>query len=202
MKRVAVLISGRGSNLGALLAHPSPSASIALTISNRTDAPGLDVARRAGVEALAIPHAGRERQDHEREVLAALNSRSVEIVCLAGYMRVLTATFVDTFPGPILNIHPSLLPAFPGARAQKQAIEAGVRWTGVTVHLVDAGLDSGPILLQEPVPVLPDDTEETLSARMLVIEHRLYPQALDIVASGGYERLGRRVVLKRFLSAS
>lgn len=196
MKRTAVLISGRGSNLGAILSRASPHATVALVVSNRADAGGLEIARRSGVEAVTILHAGRAREDHERDVLGALRRHRIEIVCLAGYMRVLTGGFVDAFGGPILNIHPSLLPAFPGVRAQKQAIDAGVRWTGVTVHFVDAGLDSGPILLQEPVSVNADDTEETLSARMLAVEHRLYPRALDIVASGAYERRGRVIILR------
>ena len=129
-------------------------------------------------------------------LLDALRARSIDIVCLAGYMRVLTSTFIDGVKRPILNIHPSLLPAFPGMHAQHQAVEAGVRWSGATVHFVDSGLDSGPILLQEPVPVLPDDTEYELAARILEVEHRLYPQAVDIVACDAYEILGRVVRLR------
>ena len=197
MKRVAVLASGRGSNLAALIAAQSIFSSyrVVLAVSNVDGSGALDLARRALVEPLAIPSRGVNREDHERAIAAALSERSIDIVCLAGYMRVLGAAFLNGASGPILNIHPSLLPAFPGMHAQKQALEAGVRWSGVTVHLVDAGLDTGPIVLQEPVRVEPSDNEASLSARILETEHRLYPQALDIVARGAYEIRGRIVGL-------
>lgn len=198
MKRVAVLASGRGSNLGALIAAQSLFASYRVTValSNVDSSGALALATHAGVEALCVPGRGLAREVHERMLLDALRARSIDIVCLAGYMRVLTSTFIDGVGRPILNIHPSLLPAFPGMHAQRQAVEAGVRWSGATVHLVDSGLDSGPILLQEPVPVLPDDTESDLAARIIEVEHRLYPQAVDVVAREAYEILGRVVRLR------
>lgn len=198
MKRVAVLASGRGSNLGALIAAQSlfPSYRVTVALSNVHSSGALALAAHAGVEALCVSGRGLAREVHEGMLLDALRARSIDIVCLAGYMRVLTSTFIDGVKRPILNIHPSLLPAFPGMHAQHQAVEAGVRWSGATVHFVDSGLDSGPILLQEPVPVLPDDTEYELAARILEVEHRLYPQAVDIVACDAYEILGRVVRLR------
>jgi phosphoribosylglycinamide formyltransferase-1 len=198
VKRVAVLASGRGSNLGALIAAQSlfPSYRVTVALSNVHSSGALALAAHAGVEALCVPGRGLAREVHEGMLLDALRARSIDIVCLAGYMRVLTSTFIDGVKRPILNIHPSLLPAFPGMHAQHQAVEAGVRWSGATVHFVDSGLDSGPILLQEPVPVLPDDTEYELAARILEVEHRLYPQAVDIVACDAYEILGRVVRLR------
>lgn len=197
MKRVAVLASGRGSNLAALLRAQAayPSYRVVLAVSNVEGSGALSLARDASVEAACLPSRGVDRGVHERALLELLASRTVEAICLAGYMRVLTPVLIGGFAGPILNIHPSLLPAFPGMHAQKQALDAGVRWSGATVHFVDAGLDTGPILLQEPVRVLPDDSEDTLSARILETEHRLYPQALDIVARGAYEVQGSRVRL-------
>lgn len=197
MKRVAVLASGRGSNLAALLRAQAEYSSyrVVLAVSNVEGSGALSLAREALVEGVCVPSRGVLRDDHERALLDLLASRTIEAVCLAGYMRVLTPLFVGGFPGPILNIHPSLLPAFPGMHAQKQALEAGVRWSGATVHFVDTGLDTGPILLQEPVRVLPDDSEDTLSARILETEHRLYPLALDIAARGAYEIKGRTVHL-------
>ncbi len=197
MKRVAVLASGRGSNLAALLRAQAEYSSyrIVLAVSNVEGSGALALARDASVEAACVPSRGLGRDDHERALVALLESRSVEVVCLAGYMRVLTPAFIGGFSRPILNIHPSLLPAFPGMHAQKQALHAGVRWSGATVHFVDSGLDTGPILLQEPVRVDPDDSEDTLSARILETEHRLYPQALDIAARGAYEIKGRTVRL-------
>ena len=197
MRRVAVLASGRGSNLGALLSAQAEYSSyrVVLLVSNIEGSGALGLARDASVEAVCVPSRGVQREAHERAVVALLGSRSIEFVCLAGYMRRLTPTFIDTLERPILNIHPSLLPAFPGMHAQKQALEAGVRWSGATVHFVDAGVDTGPIILQEPVPVAPDDTEETLSLRILDVEHRIYPKALDIVARGAYAILGRTVRL-------
>ncbi len=197
MKRVAVFASGRGSNLGALIAAQDgfPSYRVVLAISNVAGSGALALAAEAGIEALCFPSRGVDRAAHDQAVLAAVKARTIDLVCLAGYMRVLGAGFIDGFGGPILNIHPSLLPSFPGMHAQKQALEAGVRWTGVTVHLVDSGLDSGPILLQEPVPVLPDDSEASLSARVLETEHRLFPGAVDVVARNNFQIRGRRVLL-------
>jgi phosphoribosylglycinamide formyltransferase-1 len=198
VKRVAVLASGRGSNLGALLkAQPGLiSYGIVLVVSNVESSGALEVARTAEVEALLIPSRAVARPEHESLVLAAIRERSIDIVCLAGYMRVLSPAFVDGFSKPILNIHPSLLPAFPGLHAQRQAIDAGVRWSGATVHFVDAGLDTGPIILQQPVRVEAGDTEATLSARILETEHQLYPPAVNLVARGDYEIRGRVVHLR------
>jgi len=197
VKRVAVLSSGRGSNLAALLRAQAGHSSyrVVLAVSNVEGSGALALAREASVEAVCVPSRGASRDDHERAVVALLASRSIELVCLAGYMRVLTPVFIEAFSRPILNIHPSLLPAFPGMHAQRQALHAGVRWSGATVHFVDAGLDTGPILLQEPVRVEPDDTEDTLSSRILTTEHQLYPRALDIVARGAYELTGRIIRL-------
>jgi phosphoribosylglycinamide formyltransferase-1 len=168
---------------------------IALVVSNVADAPGLERARDLGIEALAIPHAGEpSRAAHETKVLAALAAAEVEWICLAGYMRLLSAQFVARYPERILNIHPSLLPAFPGLHPQRQALEAGVRVSGCTVHLVDAGLDSGPIVLQRTVPVLDGDDEAALTARILVEEHRAYPEALSALISRGFRVAGRRIV--------
>lgn len=198
MKRVAVLASGRGSNLGALIAAQAlfPSYRVTVALSNVESSGALALAAQAGVEALCVPSRGHAREVHEGRVVDALRARTIDIVCLAGYMRVLTPAFIDGVARPILNIHPSLLPAFPGMHAQRQAVEAGVRWSGATVHFVDSGLDSGPILLQEPVPVAPEDTESALAARILEVEHRLYPQAVDIVARRAYEISGRLVRLR------
>jgi len=186
LKRVGVLASGRGSNLEALLRGESEfdSYRVALVISNVETAGALTIARAAARPAIVLPHRGREREAHEADVREALAAHGVEIVCLAGYMRVLTAGFIVSFGGPILNVHPSLLPSFPGMHAQRQALAAGVRWSGATVHLVDSGVDTGRIVLQEPVEVMGDDTEETLSARILEAEHRIYPRGLDLIARG------------------
>jgi phosphoribosylglycinamide formyltransferase 1 len=197
VSRVAVFASGRGSNLGALIAAQKdyPSYRVVLVVSNVAGSGALALAAEAGIEALCIPSRGLDRAVHEKAVLAAVQARTIDLICLAGYMRVLGAEFIDGFARPILNIHPSLLPSFPGMHAQKQALEAGVRWTGVTVHFVDSGLDSGPILLQEPVRVHADDRETSLSARVLETEHRLYPEAVDIVARNNYQISGRKVLL-------
>mgnify|MGYP002633237940 CR=1 FL=1 len=199
MKRVAVLASGRGSNLGALLAAQATFSSyrVVLLVSNIEASGALAMARARGVEAVSVPSRGVGREDHEQAILAALTSRSIDLICLAGYMRVLGSAFVLASARPILNIHPSLLPAFPGMHAQRQALEAGVRWSGATVHFVDSGLDTGPIILQEPVRVEQNDSEDSLSARILEIEHRLYPQAVDLVARDACEIQGRRVYLCR-----
>ena len=201
MPRLGILISGRGSNLQAIIDAIDAGtlrASIALVISNIADAPGLDRARGAGLDTLVIPHAGSAtRNDYDRRLVDALQERRVDLVCLAGFMRLLSPTFVDAFPNRILNIHPSLLPAFPGLDAQHQAFDHGVSVTGATVHFVNAELDAGPIVVQAAVPVLPDDTAETLSARILEAEHRIYPVAIQRVLDGDWRLDGRRFVSTR-----
>jgi phosphoribosylglycinamide formyltransferase-1 len=185
--RVGILISGRGSNMAALLAAMRDgrvAADPAIVVSNLPGAAGLDHAKGAGVKTAVVDHRTiKPREAHDRAVLEVLRSHRVDIVCLAGYMRFLTPAFVDAYRGRLLNVHPSLLPAFPGLDAQRQALSAGVKVSGCTVHLVDETLDHGPILLQAAVPVLPDDTVDTLSARILEQEHRLYPEALALLAS-------------------
>ena len=198
MKRIGVLISGRGSNLQALIEAARSGAlggTIAVVVSNVEGAPGLERARAAGIPAECCPHGGRTREDHDRGLVALLRAREVDLVCLAGYMRLLSAVFLEAFPGRILNVHPSLLPAFPGRDAQRQAWEHGVKVSGATVHIVEAGLDSGPIVAQEAVTVAEDDTVERLSARILEAEHRIYPRAVRLVLEGRYARQGRRVCL-------
>ncbi len=170
-----------------------PGAGIALVLSDRAGAQGLQHAAERGIETLAIERAGRTRAEHEREIVAALQARGIELVCLAGFMRLLSAQFVEVFRGRILNIHPSLLPAFPGLDAQRQAIEHGVKVSGCTVHFVDETLDGGPIIAQRVVPVMDDDTPETLAARILVEEHQAYAEAVALVVSGDYRVEGRRV---------
>jgi phosphoribosylglycinamide formyltransferase-1 len=197
MKKLGILISGRGSNFDAIAeqaAAGSLSAEIAVVISNRSGAPGLDIARRRGIEALEFPSKGLDRETYDGLLIAELRRREVDFVCLAGFMRLLSASFVRAFPNRILNIHPSLLPAFPGLDAQHQALEHGVKITGCTVHFVDEYLDAGPIVAQAPVVVLDDDDVETLSARILREEHRIYGEALRIVLSGNYRIEGRRVI--------
>lgn len=185
--RVGILISGRGSNMAALLAAMKDgrvAADPAVVVSNVPDAAGLTIASEAGIPTVVVDHKTiRPREAHDRAMLGALKEHGVGIVCLAGYMRFLTPAFIDAFRGRILNVHPSLLPAFPGLDAQRQALEHGVKISGCTVHVVDEQLDHGPILLQSAVPVLPDDTVESLSARILEQEHKLYPQALALLAS-------------------
>lgn len=197
-KRIGVLLSGRGSNFEALAdsvqAGRIPDAEIALVISNREDAPGLLRAAERGIAARAIPSKGLQREAYDRLVVAALNEARVELVCLAGFMRLLSPFFVAAFPGRILNIHPSLLPSFPGLEAQRQALDYGVKFSGCTVHLVDENLDAGPIVAQAIVPIKPEDTEETLSARILVEEHRIYTEAVRLVLSGKFRIEGRRVL--------
>jgi phosphoribosylglycinamide formyltransferase-1 len=168
---------------------------IAVVISNVADAPALEHVRKAGIPALFRDHRGQKREEYDAVLADLLKEHEVELVCLAGYMRLLSASFVRAFPGRVLNVHPSLLPAFPGLEAQRQALEAGVRVTGATVHVVDEGLDTGPILLQEAVPVLPRDSVESLSARILEAEHRLYPRAVRAVLEGRVRLEGRRAVL-------
>lgn len=197
MKRIGILLSGRGSNFEAIadsVAGGRLEAEIAAVISNRPEARGLEIARERGLPALCIPSKGVARDAYDGEVIAELRSRGVELVCLAGFMRLLTAGFCRAFPMQILNIHPSLLPAFPGLDAQKQALEHGVKVSGCTVHFVDEQLDAGPIVLQAPVPVLDQDTPEALSARILSEEHRIYTEAIRIVLSGRWRIVGRRIL--------
>ncbi len=199
MTRVGVLVSGRGSNLQALIdaqQRGELGAEIALVFSNVEDAAALQRARQAGIPALFRDHRGRKREEFDAEVVALLRAHGVEIVCLAGYMRLLSPLFVRAFPGRILNVHPALLPSFPGLDAQRQAFEHGVKVSGATVHLVDEGLDSGPIVAQEAVAVLPGDSVETLSARILEAEHRIYPRAVRALALGRVRLLGRRTIVE------
>lgn len=197
-RRLAVLISGRGSNLQSILdavADRRLDAEVAVVLSNRPDAQGLTRARDAGIDTLCLrPREYADRLAYDLAVADALRAYEVSLVCLAGFMRLIGAPLLDAFPNRILNIHPSLLPAFPGLDAQRQALEHGVRVTGATVHLVNSELDAGPIVLQAAVPVLPGDTVETLSARVLVEEHRLYPEAIQLVLDGGWVIEGRRFV--------
>ncbi len=196
MKRLGILISGRGSNFEAIADHIAAGeipAEIAVVISNRPQARGLEMARGRGLNAVAIPSKGLDREIYDRMLLDELARNSVDLVCLAGFMRLLSASFIRAYPNRVLNIHPSLLPAFPGLDAQRQALEHGVKITGCTVHFVDEELDAGPIILQSAVPVLDDDTVETLSARILEQEHRIYCQAIRIVLEGRYSVTGRRV---------
>ncbi len=199
--RLGILISGRGSNMLALADAVRqgrvPGAEISVVISDQGRAAGLAHAAERGLETLVIERRGRTRLEHDREIIAALRSREVDIVCLAGYMRLLAPEFIEAYRGRTLNIHPSLLPAFPGLDAQRQALEHGVKWTGCTVHFVDETLDGGPIIAQQVVPVEDEDTEESLAARILVAEHRLYAEALSLVVRGDYEIVGRRVILRR-----
>jgi phosphoribosylglycinamide formyltransferase 1 len=197
MKTLGILISGRGSNMEAILdaiADGRVAARVGLVISNVESARGLERARARGVEAIALDHHGRTREEHDRRMRDELDRRGVEVVCLAGYMRLLSSFFIESYPNRILNIHPSLLPAFPGLGAQRQAIEYGVKVSGCTVHFVDEELDHGPIVLQRAVPVLPEDTEETLSARILAEEHVAYPEAVGMVVAGRVRVEGRVVV--------
>jgi phosphoribosylglycinamide formyltransferase-1 len=197
-RRIAVLISGRGSNLQSIIdaiADRTLDATIAVVVSNRSDAPGLGRARSAGIETACVSakdHPSRDASD--RAIVEILRARSVGLVCLAGYMRMVGRPILDAFERRILNIHPSLLPSFPGLDAQRQALEYGVQVTGATVHLVTDGLDDGPIIMQRPVPVLPGDSVETLAARILIEEHRIYPEAIGLVLGGGWSVDGRRFV--------
>src|SRR5215467_16115341 len=198
-KRIGVLLSGRGSNFDALAesvaAGRIPNAEITIVISNKPDARGLELAQSRGIATRAIPSKGLEREAYDRQVVAMLQEHKVELVCLAGYMRLLSPYFVAAYPERILNIHPSLLPSFPGLESQKQALDYGVKFAGCTVHFVDENLDAGPIVLQAAVPVEDGDTEDTLSARILREEHRIYSEAVRIVLAGKYKIEGRRVVL-------
>ena len=197
-RRLGVLISGRGSNLQALIDATRDGcldATVAVVISNRADAAGLERARRAGIEALCLDHrASPSRDEHDRAVARELRARDVGLVCLAGYMRLIGAPLLEAYPNAVLNIHPSMLPAFPGVDAPRQALEHGVTVTGVTVHLVTAQLDNGPIVIQRTVPVMGDDTADTLIARILIEEHRAYAEAVGILLAGGWRIEGRRFV--------
>jgi phosphoribosylglycinamide formyltransferase 1 len=198
MKNLGILLSGRGSNFVAIAdsidAGRIPGAQIALVISNRADAPGIETARKRGLQALVIPSKGKDRETHDREVVAALKQHEVHLICLAGYMRLLSPWFVRQFPHRILNIHPSLLPSFPGLEAQQQAFAYGVKVSGCTVHFVDEELDHGAIIVQKTVPVLDADDEHSLAARILEQEHVAYTEAVNIVVEGNYEVVGRRLV--------
>jgi len=195
--RLGILLSGRGSNFEAIadqVADGRIAAEITAVISNRPEARGLEAAVRRGLKAVCLPSKGLDRQAYDQLLMQELQSNGVELVCLAGFMRLLTATFVRAFPMRILNIHPSLLPSFPGLDAQKQALDHGVKITGCTVHLVDEFLDAGPIVLQAAVPVLDDDTVESLSARILVQEHVIYSEAIRTILGGKFRIDGRRMV--------
>jgi phosphoribosylglycinamide formyltransferase-1 len=197
-KRIGVLLSGRGSNFEALAdsvaAGRLPGAEIAVVVSNREGAPGIAKATERGIVARLIPSKELEREVYDRQVVAVLREHKVDLVCLAGYMRLLSPFFVASFPNRILNIHPSLLPSFPGLESQRQALEYGVKFAGCTVHFVDENLDAGPIVLQAAVRVRDDDSEETLASRILAEEHRIYTEAVRIVLEGKYKIVGRRVV--------
>jgi phosphoribosylglycinamide formyltransferase-1 len=197
-KRIGVLLSGRGSNFVALAdsidAARIPNAEIALVLSNREGTPGIDRARERGLPTRVISSKGLEREAYDRQVVAALQESRVDLICLAGYMRLLSPYFVAAFPNRILNIHPSLLPSFPGLESQRQALEYGVKFAGCTVHFVDENLDAGPIVLQAVVPVKDEDTDATLSERILKEEHRIYSEAVKIILEGNFKITGRRVV--------
>jgi phosphoribosylglycinamide formyltransferase-1 len=200
MKKLGILLSGRGSNFEAIADSVNAGrlqAEIAIVISNRADAPGLESARKRGLNAKLIPSKGRVREEHDAEVVAALKAARIDLVCLAGYMRLLSPEFVRAFPNKILNIHPSLLPAFPGLDAQKQALDYGVKVSGCTVHFVDEHLDHGAIILQKTVPVLDTDDEHTLSARILEQEHIAYSEAIGLVLSGEIEIRDRKVIRRK-----
>ncbi len=196
MKNLGILLSGRGSNFEAIAKNVAAGkirdARIAIVISNRSEAGGIATARNLGLEALIIPSKGKAREDHDREVASALQQHKVDLVCLAGYMRLLSPWFVKQFPHKILNIHPSLLPAFPGLEAQEQAFAYGVKVAGCTVHFVDEELDHGPIIVQKAVPVLENDDEKMLAARILEQEHDAYSEAIDLVLEGNFRINGRR----------
>ncbi len=198
MKNVAILLSGRGSNFLALsdaIEAGQIPARIVLVVSNKPDAPGLKQARKRNYEAIGVPSAGLEREAYDRQVVEELKARQVDVICLAGFMRLLSSWFVQQYPRQILNIHPSLLPAFPGLHSQQQALEWGAKVSGCTVHFVDEKLDHGPIIVQCSVPVLDEDTEETLSARILKHEHQIYPEALKLVCEEKVRVEERRVLI-------
>ncbi len=200
MKRIGILLSGRGSNFEAIadnVAAGRVNAEIGLVVSNRAEARGLQRARERGLPAICIPSKGLEREAYDLQVVAALKEHHVDVVCLAGFMRLLSPLFIRQFPNAVLNIHPSLLPAFPGLEGQRQALEYGVKISGCTVHFVDEFLDHGPIIIQAAVPALDDDTEESLSARILAEEHRIYSEAINLVVNGCIRIDGRRAVSAR-----
>jgi phosphoribosylglycinamide formyltransferase-1 len=198
MKNIGILLSGRGSNFEAIARNVASGvirdARIAVVVSNKPDADGLEIARKLGLNPVAIPSKGKDREAHDREVVTVLKDHKVDLVCLAGYMRLLSPWFVQQFPQRILNIHPSLLPAFPGLEAQVQAFAYGVKVAGCTVHFVDEELDHGTIIVQKMVPVLDSDDEHSLAARILDQEHIAYSEAINIVLAGGFKIAGRRVV--------
>jgi phosphoribosylglycinamide formyltransferase-1 len=197
MDRLGVLISGRGTNLQSIIDAVQAGrlrATIAVVISNNAGAAGLERARKAGIEAVVVDHRGASREHYDAKLVSALRERDVDLVCLAGFMRVLSSVFIDAFRNRILNIHPALLPAFPGTNGPYQAWEHGVTVSGATVHMVDESLDGGPIVKQEAVPVLPSDTADTLAARILEVEHRLYPDAIAEVLKEGWRLEGRRFI--------
>ena len=197
-KKIGILLSGRGSNFLAIAdsidADRIPNAEIVIVISNKEDAPGIAAAKKRGLNARVIPSKGKTREQHDAEMIKALREKNVDLICLAGYMRLLSPEFIRAFPHKILNIHPSLLPAFPGLDAQKQAIEYRVKVSGCTVHFVDEALDHGPIILQKTVPVLPEDDEHSLSERILKEEHKAYSEAIALVVSGKIRVDGRKVI--------
>jgi phosphoribosylglycinamide formyltransferase-1 len=197
-KRIGILISGRGSNMLALADAVTegriPNAEIAVVISDQANAAGLQRASARSIKTVIVARDGRSREEHDRALVAILQAHGVEIVCLAGYMRLLSGYFIQAYRNRILNIHPSLLPAFPGLNVHARVLEHGAKWSGCTVHFVDESLDGGPIVAQRAVPVRADDSEETLAARILEQEHQLYAEALALVVSGNYEVVGRRVV--------
>ncbi len=200
MKKLGILLSGRGSNFEAIASHIDQgelAAEIAVVISNVASAPGLERARQRGFKAVFLPSKGVTREEFDAQVVKILREHRVDLVCLAGFMRLLSPVLVQAFPHRILNIHPALLPAFPGLDAQRQAWEHGVKFSGCTVHFVDEGLDSGPIVLQAVVPVLDEDDEHALAARILKGEHRIYSQAIGIVLGGDWKIAGRRVIKKK-----
>jgi phosphoribosylglycinamide formyltransferase-1 len=198
-KRIGILLSGRGSNFEALAdsvaAGRVPNARISIVLSNREGAPGIEKARARGIETRVIPSKGLEREAYDKLVVAALQEKEVDLVCLAGYMRLLSPYFVAAFRGRILNIHPSLLPSFPGLEAQRQALEHGAKFSGCTVHFVDENLDAGPIIIQAAVPIEDGDTPDTLAERILCEEHRIYSEAVRIVLEGRFRIEGRRVLI-------
>jgi phosphoribosylglycinamide formyltransferase 1 len=198
MKNLGILLSGRGSNFEAIAKNIAdgkiPGARIAVVISNKPGAGGLQIAESLGLKSVVISSKGKQREEHDREIVAALRQHAVDLICLAGYMRLLSPWFVQQFPHRILNIHPSLLPAFPGLEAQQQAFAYGVRVTGCTVHFVDEELDHGAIIVQKTVPVLDTDDEHALAARILEQEHQAYSEAINLVLSGQYEVMGRKLV--------
>src|SRR6266496_2248173 len=198
MKNIGILLSGRGSNFEAIAKNVAsgkiPNARIAIVISNRADAGGIEIARQLELEALVIPSKGKDREDHDREVVEVLQQHKVDLVCLAGYMRLLSPWFVKQFPQRILNVHPSLLPVFTGLEAQEQAFAYGVKVTGCTVHFVDEELDHGPIIVQKTVPVSDTDDEPTLTTRILEQEHIAYSEAINLVLQGNFEIIGRKFI--------